>query len=108
MLNNKKLIDKLYDLPQKFRMYMNNKDYPRAKHCYDTAVTVALFMELDADWMTELFGERGERGVIIQQGLFPEEKVQKAYMECIKKDETHENKKYAGIPKTGCEADAGS
>ncbi len=99
MLDSVALLEKLYELPQMFNVSMTNKDYPSAKRCYDTARTVALFMNLDEKQMRELFGERGERGVIIQAGLFPEEKVQKAYLECIKKDITYENQKYVGIPK---------
>lgn len=101
MLDNKALLDKLYELPQMFHFYMEHKDYPRAKHCYDTARTVAVFMEIDESRKAELFGERGERGAIIQQGLFPEEKVQKAYVECVKRNKTHENRRYPGIPKAG-------
>ena len=101
MLDNRSLLDKLYELPQMFRVYMENKDYSRAKHCYDTARAVALFMEIDESHKSELFGERGERGEIVKQGLFPEEKVQKAYMECVKRNETHENKRYPGISKAG-------
>lgn len=99
MLDSAALIEKLYELPQIFNVSMMNKDYPSAKRCYDTARTVALFMNLDEERMRELFGERGERGAIIQAGLFSEEKVQKAYLECIKKDMTYENQKYMGIPK---------
>lgn len=97
MLDNQALMDKLYQLPETFRSSMKQKDYPGAKCCYETARTVALFLEIDEDGRTELFGERGERGVIIKQGLFPEEQVQKAYLECIKKNETYENRRYPGI-----------
>lgn len=89
MLKDEQLLDKLYKLPKAFKLYMEQKDYPRAKHCYDTAVTVATFMEIDEERRRELFGERGERGVIIQQGLFWEESVQRAYLECIKSGQTN-------------------
>ena len=88
MLKEKELLDKLYELPERFKAYMDNKDYPRAKHCYDTAVTAAVFMEIDEERSLELFGERGECGVILRPGLFPEESVQKAYLECIKSNQT--------------------
>lgn len=80
---------------------MDQKDYPRAKHCYDTAVTISVFLELDEEKQLELFGERGERGAIIRQGLFPEESVQKAYRECIRKNLTRENSTYRPLQKNG-------
>lgn len=94
MIDSRALMDKLYALPEQFKYHMSRKEYARAKYCYDTAVTVAVFLELDDSQMQELFGERGERGAIIRRGLFPEEKVQKAYLECIKKNMTRENKKF--------------
>lgn len=99
MLNEKQLMQKLYELPSMFRVFMKQKDYPRAKACYEKARTVALFMELDETKLRELFGERGERGAIIQQGLFPEESVQKAYWECIKLNQTRENSAYIPLQK---------
>lgn len=98
MLSCNEMLGKLYELPQSFRTNMENKDYPGAKNCYDVARTVAVFMRLDEERMNELFGERGERGEIIRTGLFPEEKVQRAYLECIKSNMTHEAQKYPGIP----------
>ncbi len=97
MIDGKTLMDKLYSLPEQFKYHMSCKEYARAKYCYDTAVTVSVFLELDNSYMRELFGERGERGVIIQKGLFPEEVVQKAYLECIKNNEVRENRKYTGV-----------
>lgn len=98
MLDNKSLMEKLYGLPRLFQENMRSKDYVGAKSCYDIARTVAVFLNLDKEHMKELFGERGERGEIIRVGLFPEEKVQKAYFECIKMNTTHEARKYPGIP----------
>lgn len=97
MIDGKALMDKLYLLPEQFKYHMSCKEYARAKHCYDTAVTVSVFLELDDSHMQELFGERGERGVIFRRGLFPEEAVQRAYLECIKINEVRENKKYVGV-----------
>jgi len=97
MMDSKKMMDKLYALPEQFEYYMSHKEYFRAKHCYDTAVTVAVFLELDDIQMKELFGERGERGVIIRRGLFPEENVQRAYLECIKRNMAREDRSYVGI-----------
>ena len=94
MLDNRDIEKKLFELPLIFKEHMQCGRYPEAKACYDTARTAALFIELEKDKMTELFGERGERGVCIVKGLFMEDQVQKAYLECIKRNQTYENKKY--------------
>lgn len=101
MLDNKAILDKLYSLPLLFKAYMERKDYAHAKNCYDTARTVAVFIDLDEQGIKELFGKRGERGEIITQGLFSEECVQLAYWKCIQRNETHEKRQYPGIPKAG-------
>lgn len=94
MLESRDIEKKLFELPVLFREHMKCKRYFEAKACYDKARTVALFIELEQDKMTELFGERGERSVYIVEGLFKEEQVIKAYEECIKQNKTYENKKY--------------
>lgn len=82
---------KLRELAERFSHHMRRKEYALAKACYDTAVTAAVFLELDEDFRLELFGERGERGVILRRGLFSEESVLKAMWECIKSGDTYEN-----------------
>lgn len=101
MLDNRQAEKKLYDLPEIFKAHMKCRRYSEAKACYDRAVTIALFMEADEKQKTELFGERGERGVIIKEGLFPEREVQKAYEECIKRGQTRENQKYKPVQGNG-------
>lgn len=97
MLDGKEIIEKLYLLAGEFNVHMQNKEYARAKYCYDTAVKEAVTNKVGSDYMDELFGIRGERGVIIKEGLFREEKVIRAYGECIKKHQTCENKQYEPI-----------
>lgn len=82
----------LRQLPAEFMVYYKNKDYARAKHCYDTARTVALFIELEEKEMTELFGDRE----LEIEGSFREDYVQKAYWECIKAHQSSELKPYPG------------
>ena len=94
MLERKGIEKKLFELPVLFKEHMRCRRYPEAKACYDKARAVAVFIELEHDKMTELFGKRGERGVCIVKGMFEEEQVQKAYLECIKRNQTNENKKY--------------
>lgn len=95
----KQMLDKLHEMSQRFKFHMERKEYCHAKALYDEARTTAVFLELGEEQMIELFGERGERGEVISVGLFPEEKVQRAYIECIKRNQTSENKRYPGIPR---------
>lgn len=102
MLNSEREIKmKIRELPERFKQHIRRKEYTLAKACYDTAVTAAVFLELDENEKTELFGERGERGVILQKGLFNEESVLKAMWECIDSRDTYENAEYQPI----CEPD---
>lgn len=84
----------LRQAPAEFMVYFRNKQYAKAKHCYDTARTVALFVELDKKEMLEMFGDRE----LEVEGRFKEEYVQKAYWECIKMNQTYEVKPYPGNP----------
>lgn len=105
MLEGKALADKLYEQPELFNLHMRNRQYSRAKACYDTARNVLVFLEADEGRMEEFFGRRGERGAVLKEGLFNEEQVQKAYYECIRKGDTYENKRYEplqGRGEAGC------
>lgn len=100
LLSGKALLDKLYDQPELFRHYIQNKMWSEAKYCYDKTSCVLLFLEADEKMLKEFFGERGERGVILHEGLFPESLVQKAYEEiAVKRDGGYENKKYEPLHK---------
>lgn len=94
MLEGKRILEKLHLLADEFKVHMRNREYSRAKSCYDTAVAVTVFLEMKEDIKQELFGERGERGVVIKKGLFPEDQVIKAYGECIKRNQTREYQQY--------------
>lgn len=101
MLENNQVFPKLCGLSETFKTHMKNKQYPQAKYCYDQAVTIAVFMKLSEKEKITLFGERGERGEIIVEGLFPEKEVQKAYIECIKRGQAYEDKKYEPLQRNG-------
>lgn len=81
MLTEKEIEDKLRKLPKVFKEAMKKKEYRKARHAYDTAVNVAVCVEMSEDFKEELFGKRGDRGVILKNGAFPEEDVQKVYYE---------------------------
>ncbi len=94
MKNEYEIRQALRQMPAEFMVYYRNKDYGRAKNCYDTARTVAVFVELSEKEMMELFGDREQE----VEGKFKEEYVQKAYWECIKANKTFEVKPYPGNP----------
>lgn len=100
LLSGKALLDKLYDQPELFMHYIRNKMWSEAKHCYDLTREVLDFLQADEEMWKEFFGERGERGVILREGLFREDLVQKAYCEiAVKRDGGYENKKYEPLQK---------
>lgn len=81
MQEEKRIMEKLCFLADSFNVYIKNKCYREAVACYKSARNAAVKSGLPETTMQELFGERGERGVILKQGLFREELVQKAYYE---------------------------
>ncbi|MBP3927456.1 MAG: hypothetical protein J6D13_09840 [Clostridium sp.] len=77
MLTEAEARKKILDLAHEFRALMRQKQYAQAKYRYDTALNVAVFMELEDT--EQFFGERGDKGEVIRKGEFPEELVQKAF-----------------------------
>lgn len=101
MLDQQKILDKLYNLSHIFRSHYKNKKYAQAKKCYDTAITVAVFCEISELDRIKLFGNRPykEDEEELEEGLFCEEEVQKAYWECIKQNQTREYETFKRIKK---------
>lgn len=96
--NAETAIHKLWELAASFRVYMRQKQWSQAKHCYEVARNVSVFLELPEEEMINLFGSREEPDKPII-GMFSEEEVQKAYQECIKRNLTTENRRYEPIKK---------
>lgn len=97
MIHAEYISDKLNYQAGYFAELMRNKEYPAAKACYDTVLTVVTFMNLPDSVQIELFGNRAyaEDGDQITEGLFREELVQKAYLECaVKRSMGRENQVY--------------
>lgn len=94
MLEGEAALDMLREQADIFKVHMGNGEYSRAKACYDSVRSTLVLLRAEEELMLEFFGERGERGVILKEGLFNEEQVQKAYLECIRKGDTYENKRY--------------
>lgn len=91
MLESREIEKKLYDMAAIFKVHMRAKRYSQAKYVYDRARDLAVSVELEEEKRAELFGRRGERGVILREGLFNEELVQKAFLEtCVKAKEKPE------------------
>lgn len=95
MQTDKQIMDKLCSLADSFNTHMKNKCYTEAVACYKSARNAAVKSGLPEAQMQELFGERGERGEILKQGLFREDLVQKAfYEEFVKRKGSKERKEY--------------
>lgn len=80
MLTGQEIEQKIFSLADQFKRHMSRKEYAQAKHCYDTAMTVSLFVGLEAEKKLELFGSRQEEPAM--EGIFKEKDVQKAVYEC--------------------------
>lgn len=92
MLDSRGIERKIYDMAIVFQAHMKAKRYAQAKYCYDKARGLAVDVELEQEKKDELFGIRGNRGVIIKEGLFKEELVSKAFIEtCVKAKQNPEN-----------------
>lgn len=75
-LSVEQIKDRLYGLGKKFMNYYYGKDYAKAKHCYDTALTVSCFLGLE-EVMNTLWGNE-ELNII---GKFPKYAVNKVFLE---------------------------
>lgn len=71
------LKEKLRGLADKFMVHYRNGEYGKAKHCYDTALTVACFIGLTEAEKEELWGNRDKN----IPGLFMEGVVSKVFLE---------------------------
>ena len=83
MMEERRVWQKLGELAATFNNHIRVKRYHQAKHCYDTARTVSVFLEMDEKEKLVLFGSRESKEET--EVLFKEELVQKAYFECCVK-----------------------
>lgn len=72
---SEELMKRLHEMGKKFTRLYASGEYGKAKHCYDTARTVACFFGLAEDEMNEVFGSR-EKEIT---GVFPEDIVQRVF-----------------------------
>lgn len=101
MLTVEEIRKKIFELPDLFHIHYKNKKWWQAKHCYDTAVAVSVFIELSDKEQIELFGNRAYREEYesLTSGLFNEIEVDKVYLECIKVNQTRENEDFRKFQK---------
>ena len=92
MLDEREVKNKLLEYAERFTQYCRNKNWPAAKYTYFRARTAAVFMELPAEDMVELFGNRAYKAdhEELKDGLFPEKMVEKASWECIRQNMTYD------------------
>lgn len=93
MIRETEIKKKLYELADRFAHHYGRKEYAAAKMTYFQAQTVALFLELSKKELAELFGNRAYKDdeEELQDGLFPEAKVEKASWECIRINQTYDD-----------------
>ena len=95
MIQDADLIKKLALQADLFRHYYSKREYVEAKLVRERAGIVAVFAETQEQIMTELFGSRqGEEPV---EGLFDEEKCNRAGFESIKRGFDMQRMTYADV-----------
>ena len=96
MLTQEQIRDKLYKTAEQFENAYWAKDYARAKNLYETAERVALFVELPQEDRKKLFMnqlDNGDKNALPVWGAFNMDHMRKAYIECIKKNQTFDSKR---------------
>lgn len=87
MIESKRgIYNKLDELAALFRSAVGRKAYREAKIYYDRARAIASVLQIEEEKEEELFGVRGERGIEIKRGAFPEKDVLDVlYETCVRK-----------------------
>lgn len=96
MLTPEEIRKKIFELPISFNVHYRNKEYAKAKRCYDLARMLSTFLQLSESDCIELFGNRSYKDDWdeLQDGLFPEEKVDKIVLICIRQGNTYDKEDY--------------
>ena len=92
MLTERQIRNKLYEYAEMFSGAYMRKEWARAKLLYFTAQRVATFLEMSEQELAELFGNRpykDDREDFVD-GLFQEERVERASWECVRINETYD------------------
>jgi len=78
-LDRKELMQTLRYMGEIFRQLCKVKNYHEAKKYYEEARSLSVKNHMTEEESAEIFGVRGERGVILRVGAFPEEMVIEMY-----------------------------
>lgn len=95
MLTGAEIKKELFELSDQFKWHMDRKEYAQAKYCYDTALTVSMFIQLEPEKRLKLFGSRQEDKPV--EGLFREEDVLKATEECFRAQQKEQDEVKADL-----------
>lgn len=84
MLTEDQLARKLRDSAEDFKRAAEGKNWGRAKALYNSALTVAVYMEIDPELKQELFGQYGglEKDEPAPRAAFPRDLVSRVDLEC--------------------------
>lgn len=99
MLTAEQIRDKIFALADAFDKHYADEQYALAKADYDTASTMAVFMELPKEDMYELFmnhNPSNDKDAEPIWGRFDKDKVRECYLWCIKRNQTRERQPYHG------------
>ena len=92
MIDERSVWKKLEELAAVFNNHIRAKRYQQAKHCYDTARKVSVFLEMNEKEYQGLFGYGNTGEENANEEMFKKELVQKAYLEvCVKGKAEPEN-----------------
>ena len=86
MKNEKYYLDKLLKMGEEFQEAYRKKEWFRAKYLYDTASTIAVFLEAPQEVRGKLWGYYNEERDAKEQGLFDDSMRNKVMKECILAD----------------------
>lgn len=76
------VMEKLCNLGEEFNRLYADREYARAMYAYDTALSVAVFLEMDRDEINFFFGTSNTEDTD-EKGLFSRDKVHYASGKCI-------------------------
>ena len=80
MLTQQEIIEKMYEMPERFNQAMREGNYENAYRIYNNAITISVFVDLPEEDRKKLFGNKPyiEDWEEIIDGLFKEADVLKA------------------------------
>lgn len=97
MLTAEQIREKIFRLADDFDRFYAQKEYARAKYAYDTASTMAVFMELPQEDMYELFMNHAPDDEDTPEwGLFDRDKAHECFLWCMRRGMSYNTQQYHG------------